>query len=325
MDTKYVFFIKDIVDYFLPDEEHSVDTPAVVEFTKKQLRKLTDEEFIQVMISCFIPDLYKENGKCEKLFTKLSELMLGEWWYRMGGVYNLPTQKSGTEDVELIYTKSNISVVCDSKVFRLGRSQKAPNVKDFLKLASVITWMEHLDEKYNRQGANQNIIGGFVTYSSLHEWKRDSEVYQECTNTETPVVMLPYEVLAVLLSNKKRFSLASFFDLWNYSKRKVITSTSKEEYWTSVDAFMSALLNMNLAQYRKCVENYRQQILMTVDLYIAIIEDDIKITTSAFVEIIKNEKNIDVLKKYAIEELTKRDCARQNGYLENTEKFRRSF
>ena len=44
-------------------------------------------------------------GKKEKLFTKLTELMVGEWWRRIGGQYNLPTKKSGTEDVELIYKR----------------------------------------------------------------------------------------------------------------------------------------------------------------------------------------------------------------------------
>lgn len=107
-----------------------------------------------------------------------------------GGSYHLPTKKSGTEDVELIY--NNISIVCDAKVFRLGRSQKAPNVKDFLKLASVVLWIHNLEDRYHSQSIQQVIIGGLVTYSSLHEWESDSEVYEECTNPSTPVVMLPY-------------------------------------------------------------------------------------------------------------------------------------
>ena len=92
-------------------------------------------------------------GKREKLFTKLTEMMVGEWWRRMGGDYNLPTKKSGTEDVELKY--GNISIVCDAKVFRLGRSQKAPNVKDFLKLASVVLWINNLEKSSGR-----TVIGG---------------------------------------------------------------------------------------------------------------------------------------------------------------------
>lgn len=64
----------------------------------------------------------------------------------MGGRYVLPTKKFGTEDVEMILDSK--SIVCDSKIFRLGRSQKTPNVKDFLKLASVATWMRNLKQKY---------------------------------------------------------------------------------------------------------------------------------------------------------------------------------
>lgn len=199
MELSNIFYFKNIVDRYYPDENRpAVDIQAVVSVVKEEIKELPDADFSEVIISCFIPDLYSGMGKCEKLFTKLTELMVGEWWRRMGGAYNLPTKKSGTEDVELICDK--ISIVCDAKVFRLGRSQKAPNVKDFLKLASVRLWIDNLNDNYRKNHVDRSVIGGLVTYSSLHEWESDSEVYEECTNHDTPVVMLPYEALALLLA-----------------------------------------------------------------------------------------------------------------------------
>ena len=215
MNLGNVFYFKNIVDKQYPDEERpAVDIQTVVNEVAESIKSLSDDDFIEVITSCFIPDLYSGMGKKEKLFTKLTELMVGEWWRRMGGAYRLPTKKSGTEDVELIY--NNISIVCDAKVFRLGRSQKAPNVKDFLKLASVALWIQNLTGSYSHRHIEHQVIGGLVTYSSLHEWESDSEVYEECTNHLTPVVMLPYEVLALLLEHKNKFDIDRFLHLWDY-------------------------------------------------------------------------------------------------------------
>ncbi|MCC8137303.1 MAG: HindIII family type II restriction endonuclease [Clostridiales bacterium] len=113
MNLDHVFYFKKIVDRKYPDENYpNVDIQSVVAEVKRDIITLSDDDFIEVMISCFIPDLYKGMGKCEKLFTKLTELMVGEWWRRLGGTYRLPTKKAGTEDVELI--SDDFSIVCDA-------------------------------------------------------------------------------------------------------------------------------------------------------------------------------------------------------------------
>ena len=97
MNLSNVFYFKNIVDYYYPDENGpNVNITSVVSAVKENIQRLSDHDFIEVMICCFIPDLYFGMGKREKLFTKLTELMVGEWWRRLGGTYNLPTKKSGT-------------------------------------------------------------------------------------------------------------------------------------------------------------------------------------------------------------------------------------
>ena len=207
MKNTNIFLIKEFVDNKISEQTEKVDTKELVKEFQKEIQQLDDEDFIEVMISCFIPDTYKNNGKKEKLYTKLAEVLVAEWWKRVGGQAIVQSKKSGIEDVELAFKAK--SIVCDAKIFRLGRSQKAPNPKDFLKLTSVKKWMANLVERYNKNGNKQDAIGGMVTYSSLHEWGGESDVYLDCTEKLIPVVMLPYEKLNIesLIVKRKVFTL----------------------------------------------------------------------------------------------------------------------
>ena len=316
MNKNNVFYFKKIVDDVYPDENRPpVDIQAVVSSVKEKIKQLDDNDFIEVIISCFIPDLYSGMGKCEKLYTKLTELMVGEWWRRIGGDYHLPTKKSGTEDVELILGKG--SIVCDAKVFRLGRSQKAPNVKDFLKLASVRLWINNL-----QKSKGQNVIGGLVTYSSLHEWESDSEVYEECTNLETPVVMLPYEVMALLLKYKDRYEIQNLLKLWNYADNKVKTSRNKKNYWAYITSFICKLISISDAEFRKEMKEYHHCILLSAKEYRSIVQESIDDVKNAIIADLDRFDDIEQLKEYVAEEIIKRDNSQALDYLKHIDSFR---
>lgn len=321
MKLSNVFYFKNIVDRYYPDEKRpAVDIQKVVAVVQKDIQKLNDDDFIEIIISCFIPDLYSGMGKCEKLFTKLTELMVGEWWRRIGGEYRLPTKKSGTEDVELIY--KNISIACDAKVFRLGRSQKAPNVKDFLKLASVKLWITNLNKGYKNSKINRTVIGGLVTYSSLHEWESDSEVYEECTNHDTPVLMLPYEVLALLLKNKDTIDIVKFSKIWDYSGNHVTTSRVKANYWRYVSSFICNLLSISQAKYKKEMKEYHRRILLAVAEYRKIVQVTVDTVTAQIDTELRKIQNLEQLREYALKELERRDNAMALDYLKHIDDFR---
>ena len=280
MNLDNVFYFKKIVDRIYPDEDRAAaDIQVVVLQVENSLKTLSDDQFIEVMISCFIPDLYSGMGKREKLFTKLTELMVGEWWRRMGGEYNLPTKKSGTEDVELKY--SNISIVCDAKVFRLGRSQKAPNVKDFLKLAS-----------------------------------------EECTNHDTPVVMLPYEVLALLLKYKDRVVLTEFLKLWEYDTNNVTTSRNKKSYWQYISGFVCRLLSLSADAYNQEMKEYHKVILQAASEYRKIVQQTIDETKRRIILDLERFDNIDELRQYVSEAIVRRDNSLAVDYLKHIDDFR---
>jgi hypothetical protein len=321
MNLDNVFYFKNIVDTYYPDEDRPpVDIQQVVSVVKRDIQKLSDADFIEVIISCFIPDLYSGMGKCEKLFTKLTELMVGEWWRRLGGSYHLPTKKSGTEDVELIY--GNTSIVCDAKVFRLGRSQKAPNVKDFLKLASVRLWIDNLKKNYLSKGTHQTIIGGLVTYSSLHEWESDSEVYEECTNHSTPVVMLPYEVLSLLLEYKERFNITDLLKLWDYENNAVTTSRQKASYWAYITRFICNLISISENEYADEMKEYHRRILEAASEYRNIVQTTVDSVRVDIETELHKYSTLERLRAYALAEIERRDNATALDYLKHIDDFR---
>lgn len=321
MKSSNIFYFKNIVDHYYPDENRpAVNIQSVVDEVKVSISTISDRDFIEVMTSCFIPDLYSGMGKCEKMFTKLTELMVGEWWRRMGGFYVLPTKKSGTEDVELIFNST--SLACDAKVFRLGRSQKAPNVKDFLKLASVKLWIDNLNANYKKNKINRTVIGGLVTYSSLHEWDSDSEVYEECTNHDTPVVMLPYEILALLLEYKERVQISEFLKLWNYPENHVRTSRQKSEYWAYVSNFICKLLSISFIEYNNKIKNYHKDILIAVSEYRKIVQDTVDSVKFNITTDLCKYTTIESLRDYALKEIERRDNALALDYLKHIDDFR---
>ena len=165
------------------------------------------------------------------------ETLVAEWARRMGFKATLLKEKSSKEDVLIKIGKDNL-IVADAKSFRLGRSQKAPNVKDFLKLADIEKWMSAYDTPK----------GGLVTYPCQHEWQASSDVYRYCSNKNTPTIMLPYKYLAYLLKYKSNYKTEDLLLLWkdfaSMFPKELLKTTSggnKSAYWEKIN---NAILNI---------------------------------------------------------------------------------
>lgn len=181
------------------------------------------------MSAGFIPDLYANDSSEETLYSKLVEVLVCEWAERMGFHGEYVKTKASFEDVTIKINDG--AIVCDAKSFRLGRSQKAPNVKDFLKLEDIRKWLARYKVK----------IGGLVTYPDTHEWKESSDAYQYCSTKDAPTVMLPYKYLALLLNFKDRYDTLKLRELWDYNRlfpailSKNMESGNKTKYWTVIN------------------------------------------------------------------------------------------
>lgn len=187
--------IEDFISKHHPDFSKVPNTEALVEKFLAKLKKLENLEFAFLLVhSGFIPEQYPADSSPETLYSKLVEALVLEFAVRMGYSKSyLPTQKASMEDVTFI-DENNTVIVCDSKSFRLGRSQGAPNVKDVLKPADIQNWMDNHPDK--------NPIGGLVTIPSQHDWAKGSDFYSYTSDKAKPTMCLYYEHLAFLLINE---------------------------------------------------------------------------------------------------------------------------
>lgn len=225
----YFFTLKDFVDKSTNDKILDSDKLSN-EFQDYLKQNFTDAQFSVLLMSAgFIPDLYGNDSSEETLYSKLVEVLVCEWAERMGFTGEYVKTMASYEDVSIKIVGG--AIVCDAKSFRLGRSQKAPNVKDFLKLEDIRKWLARYENK----------IGGLVTYPDTHEWKDSSDAYQYCSTKDAPTVMLPYKYLALLLNFKDNYKTESLKTLWDYDRifpeslKKAMEGGNKKAYWNAID------------------------------------------------------------------------------------------
>ena len=244
------FFIQHFVDDFFKNNIIINHEITAKEFKKILHSEFDDSEFCELLIYAgYIPDMYLPDSSEETLFSKLIEVIVCEWCERMGFVSNFVKQKASYEDVNFMINGKVI--VCDAKSFRLGRSQKAPNVKDFLKLEDIRKWLSR----------HKNKLGGLVTYPCTHEWTKSSDAYQYCSDKTIPTLMLPYKYLAYLLAYKDNYDKDELAKLWNYSSifpkklDKKMKGGNKEAYWKKIDKEISKVTNTSEKQFNEYMDN----------------------------------------------------------------------
>ena len=218
MENHYFFLLQNIVDESFKTNSIINHDIISTNFQSMLEKNFTDDQFAELLIySGYIPDSYEKDSSQETLFSKLIEVLVCEWAKRMGFSSRFIKQKASYEDVNIVI--DNKVIVCDAKSFRLGRSQKAPNVKDFLKLEDIRKWMARYPNK----------LGGLVTYPCTHDWSSGSDAYQYCSDKSAPTVMLPYKYLSYLLKTKSNYSTTELSELWDYSR--IFPITQKNERW----------------------------------------------------------------------------------------------
>jgi hypothetical protein len=179
-------------------------TDAIARKFSKRLAELDQSDLAFLLCHTgYIPETYAADSSQETLYSKLVEVLVQFWAINIGfDLSELPTVKSSKEDVT-IRDKDNV-IVCDAKTYRLGRSQKAPNVKDALKQGDIKKWLSYYPEK--------NRVGGLVAFPSQHDWSGGSDFYQYLTDKDSPVAMLFYEHLSyMVLSGIRKDSVIAFF------------------------------------------------------------------------------------------------------------------
>ena len=224
------------------------DTDAEVERFRVQLQKMEDGAFAFLLAhSGYIPDRYGPDSSQETLHTKLTETAVAEWGLRVGMAVTLQKEKASKEDVT--FEMDRKIAVCDAKSFRLGRSQKAPNVKDAVKQGDYQKWL--------RAYPRDQRAGGLVTFPSRHDWQKCSDVYLYASDSKNPILILLYEHLAFSLLHKDKLPTGGplFSILSDYSEIfPDKPSKNRDHYWTAINSYIDAMApDANLMGFLKAV------------------------------------------------------------------------
>lgn len=317
MEKHYFFLIQDVVDDAFkkyPTINHDLIS---TNFQTMLQKNFSDDQFADILIySGYIPDLYENDSSQETLFSKLVEVLVCEWARRMGFDSRYIKQKASYEDVNI--TIDGKILVCDAKSFRLGRSQKAPNVKDFLKLEDIRKWLARY----------QNKLGGFVTYPCTHEWSSSSDAYQYCSDKSAPTVMLPYKYLSYLLKNKSKYKTTDLATLWDYNRifpkalLKNMHGGNRTAYWAKIDAEIVRITNTTPQELRTYISDANTLIKECILANLAILEQNRSSIIAHINTSVNAETDINKLKKEIIEYKTATETGTLTDLINRIKNFR---
>ncbi|PTK37920.1 hypothetical protein BUZ46_07180 [Staphylococcus hominis] len=302
------------IENFISSFPKPYNTDEIVDVFWNKLKMLEVNELTDIILSdIYIPDDYNHDSSEETLFTKLVEVLTSYVFSEIGIKSEYLKTKSGTEDIHLTFNKNkqSIHIVGDVKTYRLGRSQKAANVKDFVKPSDFRDiWGKKYGEAY-----------GLVVFPSTHEWSKSSDVYQHCTNPNYPIVMMHYSHLAVLLNKiNERNEEVEFESLWDYSTltKEEKNKKSKENYWNIFNKKFNKLFNEDIEElsikYEKIITD---NIKKKIDDYENIKQKEIKEISKKI-----NDMNERELRSIAKELLIEKRVKKINSDIERIKKFR---
>ena len=264
----------------------------VVDFLQEISKFSSQDLAFLVVHSGYIPESYDADSSAETLYSKLIEAVVMEWAKRIGFVNSLlPTQKSSMEDVSIL-DDSHV-IVCDTKSFRLGRSQAAPNVKDVLKHADIEKWLSTYE--------NKTKLGGLVVLPSQHDWKSGSDFYQYTTDKSSPTACLYYEHLAFfLISGMKSGNLIDLYESYSeiFPRKFTKVENNRAIYYKSVE---SRLLAEHIALWEQYLPSARKIIAEKVYHCAHSLQNLILLIKKNIEEKYLNETDIEKLRKKVIE------------------------
>lgn len=280
--------IKEVVDLIFAEKNSKfTDTDKAVEHFRYKLNSISDDELEELLITAgFIPDFYGKDSAEETLYTKLCEVLESIWAVRMGFKSNILSIKSGYQDVD-IWIDGKV-IVSDTKAFRLSRSQKAPNVKDFIKPAEITTWLSRFNP--TQRG------GGLVVYPTLMEWVKRSETYLHCSDKDNPIVMLPFHYLAFFLwaKNNLHFDPNSMIKLWDYDEIFPKPVATPSGYWHAMNAQILKITGCTAETLKSYLYKSENKMYDLVVEQIRIIEESKKSRAESVLHEVNNLKDSQV-------------------------------
>ena len=161
-----------------------------------------------------IPESIEHDSTEEKLFSKVSDIVLSRAFIEIGLNSEVLKQRSNSADVFAKSKFHGYSLAADAKSFRMSRTAK--NQKDF-KINSLNNWRGNSDYAI--------LCNPYFQYP-----KKASQIYSQSMNYN--VCLFSWEHFIFLIKNKiKENNKINFECIWNFGKynsNKVLVSNRKE-------------------------------------------------------------------------------------------------
>ena len=309
-------YLQEFMERAHKDWTRPPNTEAVVAELRQEFKTFSNLDFaFLINHTGYIPETYPPDSSQETLYSKLVEAVVLEWAIRMDFPSSyLPSQKASMEDVA-ISDVENI-IVCDSKSFRLGRSQAAPNVKDVLKHADIGKWLS--------AHGSLNQLGGLVTFPSQHDWKKGSDFYQYTTDASLPTIALYYEHLSYFLaSSTPKTKLINAFlnygDIFPVPRKK--NENNRDYYYSKI---INDLFGDQRIQFDEFMGTATALVKEVVFYWESELSEHIKKTESAIREKFEKVTDIELLRAHVVKSEVLRQTEDLSKQQDRIKRFRDS-
>ncbi len=194
-----------------------------------------------------IPEDIEHDSSEEKLYTKVSDIILAKCFLELGLKANVLKERANCADVIAQSVFHNYSLVADAKAFRLSRTAK--NQKDF-KVESMVHW----------KGVNDYSV---LCCPYFQYPKIKSQIYGQALNGN--VLLFSWEYFSMLLEcNVKETVNYSLENLWNMSAVISETTTIQDKnlcFLNKQNNYIKNMLNYSDAEFEKALNIFKQEII----------------------------------------------------------------
>ena len=188
-----------------------------------------------------IPESIEHDSTEEKLFSKVSDIILSRAFIVIGLNSEVLKQRGNSADVFAESKFYGYSLVADAKSFRMSRTAK--NQKDF-KINSLNNWRGNSDYAI--------LCNPYFQYP-----KKTSQIYSQSMNYN--VCLFSWEHFIFLIKNNiKENNKINFESIWNfgqYNSNKVLVSNRKECFLNNFNKYLCIYINKNEDDFTYILRN----------------------------------------------------------------------
>lgn len=212
---------------------------------KERIFGLTKTDVIELISQIgAIPENIVHDSTEEKLYTKVSDILLAKSLIEMNLEAQVLTQRADCADVIAQSHYHKYSLVGDAKVFRLSRT--ARNAKDY-KVTSMDKWRGDCDYSV--------LVCPYFQYP-----KNNSQIYKEALDGN--VSLFSWEYLYILLKEGiKESPSVNICQFWNQSEiigKDTTVSNSKRCFLPEQNSNIAAILKINDSEFYNYFSNVKE-------------------------------------------------------------------